>query len=152
MKKIVFTISILALLPSTAFAALDPELKECLQRGYEQVYEEDETSYCIFPDGNKCVLTEFNNGTCGAQYKNENYCVAEGRVVWDAEKCCPGTEAYLKPYHVGQTSCTQISTLEKLYDQIRYNPFIWVYSTGIIFIFIIFFIIFKVRKRKNSNS
>ncbi len=140
------------ILPSTAFAALDPEFKECLQRGYEQTYGEDETSYCIFPDGNKCVLGEFNNGTCGAQYKNENYCIAEGLPVWDTKKCCPGTEAYLKPYHTGQASCIQISTIEKIYDQIRFNPFTWMYAGGIISIFIIFFIIFKTKKRKNSKS
>lgn len=148
MKKIILIINLILLLPSVALAALDPQFKECLQRGYQQTYGADEISYCVFPDGNKCALVDFNNGLCGTRYKNENYCVTEGRPVWDLKKCCPGTEAYLRPYHSGQPSCIQISTAEKIYDQIRYNPFNWIYLTGIILIFIISFIIFKIRKQK----
>ena len=153
MKKTICLVILSLLFPySVTFAAADPELKECIQRGYETEYSQDgNTSYCVLPDKSKCVLEDFNNGTCGTQYKNEDYCVAEGGLVWDTNKCCADTEAYLLPYHLGQTSCVKISMIEKVYNQIKYNPLVWLYGGGIIFIFMIFFIILKIKRRKNSN-
>ena len=150
MKKII-AIAILALtLPTITFAAMDPILQECVQRGYETEYSTDGlTGYCVLPDKSKCILDDFNNGTCGAQYKNEDYCVSEGHLVWGTSKCCTGTEAYLKPNHIGQPSCLRISAVQKIINQIKYNPLVWFGGVGTIFIFVIFFIILKTRKRNN---
>ena len=132
--------------PATTFAAIDPALKECLQRGYEQTFR-DGVIYCVLPDKSQCAVENFNNGTCGAQYKNADYCVAEGRPVWDSDKCCAGTEAYLRPNFMGQPSCVKISSAQKIYDQIRYNPLVWIGGIGIALVLAIFFKISKTKKQ-----
>lgn len=145
MKKISLVIALALLLPSVASAAMDPALKECLQRGYETVFQ-NEKSYCVFPDKSECSIGEFNNGACGTQWKTENYCIAEGNLVWDTDKCCPGTEAYLAGKTLGQAECIKVSLSQKVYDQFRYNPFVIFGSIGLILVVVTFFIL-KARKR-----
>jgi hypothetical protein len=144
-KNIILTITILIILSSNIFSAMDPRLKECVQRGYE-IEVESEKRYCIFPDENKCLLDEFNNGSCGIEYKTNDYCVKEGEFVWDEDKCCKGTQAYLPPNFAGQTRCIKISLIQKVLNQIKYNSF---YSLFIILILIITsLIIFKIFRKK----
>lgn len=122
--------NVMMMVPSVSHAALSPELKECVQRGYEVVSNGEGLGSCVFPDGSVCAVQAFNEGSCGASYKTENYCVAKGVTVWDTERCCAGTEAYLKPYHTGQASCAEISLAEKVYNRIRFNPRLGVYIGG----------------------
>lgn len=83
--------------------------KECLQRGYDVSYNQKENkTYCIFPDGEKCLLEEYNDGVCGSEYKIENYCIKEGDPVWDKNKCCNGLEPYIPVGVIGQSTCQPI--------------------------------------------
>ena len=144
MKKIIAIAIFTIVLPSTVFAAMDPALKECVQRGYETVFQ-NEKNYCVLPDKNQCSIEEFNSGTCGAQYKMENYCITEGTFVWDTDKCCAGTEAYLAGKTLGQARCIKVSLTQKVYDQFRYNPYI-LFGGGLLIVIAIFFIL-KSKKR-----
>ncbi len=133
-------------IPSISFAAMPPELKECMQRGYEVEYTQEGISNCILPNGNKCTLENFNAGTCGLEYKNEDYCVTEGLPVWDKDKCCPGTVPYTD--QIAQATCTRLSATQAILYQITQNfPTTLLSGAGIIFIFIIFFIILKKRRK-----
>lgn len=88
-------------------AAMDPLFKECLQRGYtsEGIPPENQ---CVFPDGSRCPMLQFNNGTCGKDFRTEDYCIKEGDFVWDKDKCCAGMEPYLKCGYKGHPSCRKI--------------------------------------------
>ena len=81
-------------------AAIDPIYKECMQREYQV-----DGQYCIFPDSSRCLLEEFNTGKCGQHWLTDDYCVKEGRYIWDAERCCEGLVAYLPKGMAGQASC-----------------------------------------------
>jgi len=141
----IFFVSIL-LLPRASFSADDPRNKECSQRSYKiEAYVTGE-KYCVFPNGNKCLLEEFNEGRCGVEFKTENYCVKEGAPVWDKDKCCPGLIAYLKPYHIGQPSCIKISIFERIYNQLKYNPYLWMLG-GLILILAVGHLIYRKIKR-----
>jgi len=144
MKKIIAIAIFLLVLPSIVFAAMDPALKECVQRGYETVFQNG-GNYCVLPDKSQCSIEEFNNGSCGAQYKTENYCIAEGTFVWDTDKCCAGTEAYLAGKTLGQARCIKVSLAQKVYDQFRYNPYI-LFGSGLLIVIVILGIL-KLKKR-----
>lgn len=149
------TIVLLTMLILTAFsvmAAMDPRLKECMQRGYEtQVYYNHPThaagEFCVFPDGSECELEEFDAGTCGLKFKTEDYCVPEGKPVWDKDRCCPGTIAYLKPYHMGQPTCQVISLPERVYNQLQYNFYIQILLLLVVITVLVFFA-YKFLKKK----
>lgn len=89
--------------------------RECAQRGYEVVGSE-----CVFPDGTRCALAAFAAGSCGAEFKTEDYCVEEGKQVWDEDKCCKGLVA--KEGEGGELRCQKRSLLGRL---IR-RPLFWV--------------------------
>ena len=93
---------------------MPPGFKECLQRGYE--IKQQDSNYCVFPDGNKCPLEEFNQGECGAEYMTEDYCVEEGDPVWEEGKCCSDAEPYLPPGTVGQPTCQDVGVMKKIWD------------------------------------
>ena len=145
MKKIFITLILLIAFSTIVNAAMDPRLKECIQRGYETTYD-SEIQYCVFPDGNKCPLEDFNNELCGLEYKTEDYCVKESLLVWDKDKCCEGTEAYLPPNVAGQSTCRDISLSQKISDQFMYRP---IFSITVIVILIIaVFIVFLILKKR----
>jgi len=129
---------------------MNPDLKECRQRGYEITYDNiyrTGTAYCEFPDGNRCPLRDFNDGTCGAEYMIEDYCVKEGEPVWDSDKCCKGLWAYLPPLMTGQARCLSkpgiiSTTLLMLYYLIIANPLL-----SIAIVLIMGYIIFRLIKR-----
>jgi len=112
----------------------------CTERGYELINES-----CVFPDGNKCDMYEFVVGICGAEYKTEDYCVEEGRPVWDKNECCEGTIAYLKPGMAGQAGCQDISIFERVCNQIKYGAYVWI--LGIIVLVILVAIYFMKKRR-----
>lgn len=85
-------------------ATINPLYKECSQRGY-QIAGDD----CVFPDSTRCALEDFNNGTCGEQWMTDDYCIPEGKHVWDAERCCEGLVAYLPEGMAGQATCQKKS-------------------------------------------
>ena len=146
MKKIV-TLAILAALfiPSISFAAMNPDLKECMQRGYEVEYTQGESVNCILPDDRKCTLENFNADLCGLEYKSKAYCVAEGLPVWDKNKCCPGTVP--DTYQISQATCTHLSTTQTISSQIILNlPTILFSGATIIFLSVILAILRKKRK------
>ena len=88
------------LIPFFANSAIDPVYKECSQRGYQI-----KGNYCVFPDSTQCLLEEFNNGKCGQEWMTEDYCIPEGKYVWDSGRCCEGLVAYLPKGMAGQASC-----------------------------------------------
>ena len=83
-----------------ASATINPFYKECSQRGYQI-----DGDYCVFPDSTKCLIEDFNKGECGEQWMTDDYCIPEGRYVWDSEKCCEGLVAYLPEGMAGQATC-----------------------------------------------
>lgn len=120
MKLLTITIFIfLVILSIYGFATMSDLNKECMQRGYE-IYLDPELkgTYCVFPDGNKCQIEEFNKGLCGSEYKTTNYCVKRGDFVWDKDKCCLGLKPYLAPYLAGHPAC------QPFYFSIIFNPYL----------------------------
>jgi len=133
-----------------ANAAIDPIWKECLQRGYKSEYKN-----CVFPDGSKCLVGEFNAGTCGAEFMTDYECIKEGSPVWDRDKCCEGLTPYSNPRAIGHPNCMEIS----LSDWLEYQLYRWgiTFSIVVIFIFIfiliiviIYSIIHLIKKKRNK--
>jgi hypothetical protein len=87
-------------------AAINPVYKECMQRGYTVSGDS-----CIFPDGSACDLESFNEGACGTEWLTDEYCIPEGEYVWDDEKCCEGTDAYLPEDVAGQARCVSLDEI-----------------------------------------
>jgi hypothetical protein len=85
-------------------AKINPYYKEVIQRGYELTPGDS----VKFPDGSKCSVSQFNNGTCGQQWMSTDYCVAKGGAVWDANVCCEGLEPFLEEGTDGQSTCQPI--------------------------------------------
>lgn len=142
MKK--FTISLLSFLvfiPIFVLAAMPPSDKECVQRGYEMNVGDNipYIPYCVFPDGSKCPIEDFNKGICGAEFKIEDYCVKKGVPVWDKDKCCSGLRPDLSWGKIGQATCQPIF-------KIIYNPYFW--PVLVVIGFLIFWLIKKLIKKK----
>ena len=97
---LLFCFSIVAFIPGISYTAINPVYKECMQRGYEV-----KGDYCVFPDSSQCLLTEFNDGQCGQKWMTEDYCIPQGRYVWDEDKCCEGLVAFLPKNVAGQATC-----------------------------------------------
>ena len=97
---ILLCVAIVLLIPGLSKAAINPLYKECMQRGYNVSGDS-----CVFPDGSQCLLEDFNSGTCGQEWMTNDYCIPEGKYVWDEEKCCEGLVAYLPEGVSGQATC-----------------------------------------------
>lgn len=135
MKKIIFAVFVLLIVPGFVSAAMNPEYKECIQRGYSVMQNN-----CVFPDGTECLISEFNEGLCGSEYKTEDYCVKEGVSVWDRDKCCPGLVPYLPSGMIGQATCQPIQTI------IINNPYLYGLLVIIAVVIIVFLVIRKWKK------
>lgn len=98
-------------------AAINPVYKDCMQRGYAV-----DGDSCVFPDGSKCLLEEFNSGECGQAFFNVDYCVPEGGYVWDGP-CCEGLEPYLPEGVAGQATCQPVENV--LIRYIRNSWLLW---------------------------
>lgn len=137
-KGLLFLLIALIIVP-TIFAAL-PYPGKCHQRGFEQ-----NKTHCFLPNGSSCTLENFEAGTCGQEY--QDFCIKEGESAWKNQgyECCGNMEPYLRPGHVGQTSCQPLSV--RIEENLKYNPFWWLVG-AIILIFIIIMMI-RVKKKKN---
>ena len=154
MRKTAVLIIALFIFATPALAALAPWYKECMQRGYQ--IQED---YCVLPDSSRCPITDFNDGVCGKEFKTENYCAKEGSFVWDGDKCCEGTTAYLKYGYIGQSTCQKISALEKTYDKVSYwfgslisHPRFLLFVVIVLSLVIVpWFLLFRLLRKKSKQ-
>jgi hypothetical protein len=113
-------------------AAINPDYKECLQRGYSLSGDS-----CVFPDGSACDLDAFNNGECGQEWMTDDYCVEEGEYVWDDDRCCEGLEPYLEKGVDGQATCEKISAGGVDPDRGERNSMYWILLIAFIMLIII---------------
>ena len=114
-----------------------PVYAPCAERGYTV-----EGDYCIFPDGEKCLLTAFNDNTCGKSYYFVEYCIPEGNQLWQG-KCCDR----LVPYkQLDKTTCQPKSKMTVIETYRMLKPFIWL---GVIIVVII---MFKLKSRKPKGQ
>jgi|TARA_Y100000310_G_C20177292_1_gene576422 hypothetical protein len=147
MKKIFIILLILIAFSTIVNAAMNPDLKECMQRDYEIKASPNHETICIFPDNSNCTINDFNLGICGEEFMTKDYCVKEGLPVWDKNKCCEGTEAYLPPNVMGQSTCRDISISQKISNQFLYQPILSI-SIILILIIVVFTIFWILKKRK----
>lgn len=150
MKYLILPILIIIILPNSVNAAMDPALKDCLERGYYTESDTD-TTYCVFPDASRCPLRDFNDGSCGREYMTEYYCVGENMPVWDKDKCCEGLEPYLKPNHIGQSHCKNINILGKISDQLKYNTNMFLRITIFTIVLLLGSLVYFINKKKNNR-
>ncbi len=136
-----------------AHAAINPDYANAMERGYSISGDS-----VVFPNGSKCLLSEFNNGTCGQKWMTEDYCVPEGAYVWNNDRCCEGLEPYLKKGYDGQKRCVkkQKDDEEKKeesswWNDLMSNSMFWI---GLLIPFILLiYIAISVKKRiKNQNE
>ena len=140
-KKIFFLgIGLFLLIPSLSFGAIDPVYKECSQRGYQL-----DGKYCVFPDSTKCLLEDFNNGKCGQEWMTDDYCIPEGRYVWDSGRCCEGLVAYLPDGMAGQATCEPKSKV--MVKKTFFDSFAGIALVVGVLLVLLFFL--KRKKRKN---
>jgi len=137
-----FILVCLFLVPNV-FAAMNPDLKECMQRGYEIKASPNQETLCIFPDNSNCTIKDFNQGVCGVEFMIEDYCVPEGKVVWDKDKCCEGLKPHLVT--IGQATCQPFSV--RFIENLKYNPIRW--FCIIIFLVLIGYVIYRIKKKRS---
>ncbi len=138
------------------YAAIDPKYANATERGYQISGDS-----VVFPDGSKCDLDAFNEGTCGQKWMDIDYCVPEGKHVWNLDKCCEGLEPFLGKGKDGQPSCRKIKKKEtddqedsSWFDNLLNNTLFWV---GLILPFIVLGIFAysvkaKIKKRNDKDS
>lgn len=97
---------------------INPRYKEAMQRGFPMRGDS-----VVMPDGTVCHIDDFNLGLCGLTWQTQDYCVPEGRYVWDENKCCPGLVAYLPEGEDGQATCQKAGTVKWLH--FLSNPLVW---------------------------
>lgn len=164
-------------LTSPVFAIANPASTYCVEQGYKLEIRTDPLSggqygVCIFPDGKECEEWKFFRGECGVEYKKELPCKKASEEI-KIGQCCEGLTAIKNddpgPYEgctgrVGgwaicsdcgnkicenwentcncPTDCTTIK-------QIDYNTVYYILGIAglIIFIFIIYFLLSRRRKK-----
>ncbi len=147
-------IFVLLLIPSM-LARMSNEGKECLQRGYEldtgynlhwrgyeDIPDDPLSLFCLFPDRNYCLNSEFNEGSCGVEYKTEDYCIKQGDYVWDEDKCCSGLKPHLVA--IGHPTCQPFSV--RFTENLKYNPIYW--FGIIVFLVLIGYVVYRIRKKR----
>lgn len=151
MKAQLITI-LLLFFTMVAHAAINPDYANAMERGYSISGDS-----VVFPNGSKCLLSEFNNGTCGQEWMTDDYCVPEGAYVWNDDKCCEGLEPYLKEGHDGQERCVKKRKNEKdveessWWNDLMSNSMFWI-GLLIPFILLIYIAISVKKKIKNQNE
>ncbi|MFH1521451.1 MAG: hypothetical protein ABIF18_00675 [archaeon] len=146
MKKSWVIFGVIVLLSSSVLAAMDPNLKECIQRGYEIKSTPNQDTVCIFPDGSNCSINSFNQKSCGEEFMTEGYCVKQGDPVWDKNRCCSGLAPY-PPKIIGMPTCQDSSKV--LIWNLKYNPVYW--FGIIIFLVLIGYIGYRIKNLKISK-
>lgn len=141
MKTKILSQVVLLLFPVLLQAAINPVYKECMQREYSV-----DGDYCVFPDSTRCLLEDFNSGKCGKKWMTDDYCIKEGKYVWDAEKCCPGLVAYLPEGVAGQATCVLKSKVDSV--NLMSNSLLWM---GLLVAGLLALLIF-LRKKSNRSS
>jgi hypothetical protein len=95
-----------------------------------------------------CLYKSFLDGTCGQKWKTDDYCVPEGKPVWDTTKCCEGLHGYIMPTNDGQATC------EKFAGKGLKNKLAWLWFVfPAVFVFIALFALrinYKNRRAKKG--
>lgn len=138
MKNYFLIFVFICVFSTSIYATMSPELKECVQRGYK-IGEEG----CIMPNGTICSIQDFNNDLCGQEFKTEDYCVPEGRPIWDEDKCCEGLKPYLPAITFGHPTCEPFS--ERLKGNIS-SPFTLIIVITIILVGVLFYL--RIKKNR----
>jgi hypothetical protein len=145
MKKSILLLFVFSFLVSSA-ERMPENYKEAIQRGY--MVRGDSVR---FPDSTVCHYSDFVNGICGKKWLTKDYCVGEGKQVWDADKCCKG----LQPFFVDKESdiCTCEKT-EKIQNIGGYqSKMIWmaVLFPGLLILIALSMYIMRGRAKRNQN-
>lgn len=121
------------IIPFFSFGAINPIYKECMQRGYNVSGE-----YCVFPDSSQCLLEDFNGGKCGQKWMTDDYCIPEGRYVWDNDKCCDGLVAYLPEGMAGQATCQpkQATFFKRIFIDSYIGILLLTFALGVLLLFL----------------
>ena len=146
--RIIHILLALVICSTFVVASLPEEIKECVQRGYAT-----ESGYCIFPDDSRCLYEEFNQGLCGQEFMIEDYCIGEGVLVWDQDKCCEGLMPYLS-VRFGQPKCEQITLSKQIDSFVKHYMIIEIILSVLligIFVAIIMLISWVIKKIKNAG-
>lgn len=151
MKTLIITFA-LFIMTTVAHSAINPDYANAMERGYQLSGDS-----VVFPDGSKCLLSAFNDGSCGQEWMTDDYCVPEGAYVWNGDKCCEGLEPYLKEGYDGQERCVKKQKGDKEDDESSWwndlmsNSMFWI---GLLIPFILLiYIAISVKKRiKNQNE
>ena len=114
----------LVFLVASVSAAMYPVPAYCEHQGYTYEYGQDENeedcSFCIFDENNKCDAIEFFRDECGLEYKKDIVCRKEGEILFSQfEKCCDGFESSSNGWWkktIGQSSCVEkLNFFQKLW-------------------------------------
>lgn len=116
MKQVQIFFTILYFSSLHSFSAISDEYKEVLQRGY--AIRGDSVQ---LPDGQYCLIADFNAGICGGEWKNQDYCIPEGGLVWDEDRCCEGLAPWIAEGVDGHTICKKISKKNSMYLYLIYS-------------------------------
>jgi hypothetical protein len=139
-KLLSFCFVLFLSIPFISNAAINPLYKECSQRGYNI-----SGKYCVFPDSTRCLLDDFNTGKCGEKWMTDDYCVPEGKYVWDSGRCCEGLVAYLPKGVAGQASCQPKSkTFLK-------KTFLDSYGGALILVLVLGILLFVLKRKKRKS-
>jgi|SRR5690606_7165758 len=127
-------------------AKINPKYANAYERGYDV-----RNDSVIFPDGSKCLIEEFNNGACGFQWMDVEFCVEQGKSVWHEQNCCEGLSAQLSPENDGQKKCVKKSKSKESHwwDFILNNTMFWI---GVLFPFLVIGYIALSIRRKIKNK
>lgn len=88
-------------------------------------WEKESEYYCMFDDGNKCLIEEFYEGKCGSEYRKPIPCGQEGERIYSLQKCCDGLESFHRL--IGGNICKKPTFFVRISEKIIYFYF-WLLS------------------------
>ncbi|MFI5204237.1 MAG: hypothetical protein ACHQF2_07050 [Flavobacteriales bacterium] len=134
-------LALLFLLGLPATSAIDPYYRDAIERGYRLKGDS-----VLFPDGSLCLYEDFLKNTCGQKWKTSDYCVKEGKPVWDTTRCCTGLVPYIMPGSDGQSTCEKLPG-HQLKSRLKW---IWWFFPGMLLVAGLFALRNAYNKRKNK--
>ena len=143
-KNILFLICCL-LTSFISQAAVDEYYKHAIQRGYSLRGDS-----VIFPDKSTCLYKDFAEGRCGQKWMTTDYCVEEGKMVWDKDKCCEGLAPFLPDDTDGQMTCEKMDKIKNI-DGYQ-SKMIWFALIFPVLLLIIAVMMFIMRRRARRNQ